>query len=425
MEENKQNMFYGAGQEVFEFAKRNRANLTPAEQILWNYLCKNQVNDLRFKSQHPIGLYIADFYCHAVKLIIELDGSIHKLPEIIKNDIEKDEFYKSNGLKILRFTNQEVFQNINKVLNKIRETASSPSGVGGVEIDLKLIECPRDAIQGLHQFIPTEKKVKYINLLLNSNLFDTIDFGSFVSPKAIPQMADTAEVVKKLDLSNTKSKLLAIIANERGAKDACQFEEISYLGYPFSISETFQIRNTNATILESLERVKLIQEITEKADKQLVIYISMGFGNPYNDEWNAEIAIKWVDELQKLGIEIFSLSDTVGVAKPASIKYLFENLIPKYPNLEFGAHLHTTPDSWIEKVDAAFDAGCRRFDGAILGYGGCPMAADELVGNMAMENLLEYQHPQPLKGSEKQNRINYSPLGAGGELITAFQELIS
>jgi len=277
---------------------------------------------------------------------------------------------------------------------------------------MKLIECPRDAIQGLHQFIPTEKKIKYINLLLESNLFDTIDFGSFVSPKAISQMADTAEVVRGLDLSKSNANLLAIIANERGATDASQFEQISYLGYPFSISETFQLRNTNATIAESLERVKAIQEISEKFDKQLVIYISMGFGNPYGDEWNAEIAIKWVDELQKLGIKIFSLSDTVGVATPESITYLFENLIPKYPNLEFGAHLHTTPDTWQEKVEAAYRAGCRRFDGAILGYGGCPMAADELVGNMPMENLLTY-HSAP-KGEL-----------AIEQLISAFQELIS
>ncbi len=277
---------------------------------------------------------------------------------------------------------------------------------------MKLIECPRDAIQGLHQFIPTEKKIKYINLLLESNLFDTIDFGSFVSPKAIPQMADTAEVVRGLDLSKSNAKLLAIIANERGATEASQFEQISYLGYPFSISETFQLRNTNATIAESLERVKAIQEISEKFDKQLVIYISMGFGNPYGDEWNAEIAIKWVDELQKLGIKIFSLSDTVGVATPESITYLFENLIPKYPNLEFGAHLHTTPDTWQEKVEAAYKTGCRRFDGAILGYGGCPMAADELVGNMPMENLLTY-HSAP----KRELAIE--------QLISAFQELIS
>jgi hydroxymethylglutaryl-CoA lyase len=281
---------------------------------------------------------------------------------------------------------------------------------------MKLIECPRDAIQGLHQFIATEKKVKYINLLLESNLFDTIDFGSFVSPKAIPQMADTAEVVRGLDLGQSKTKLLAIIANERGAIEACQFDKISYLGYPFSISETFQLRNTNATITESLERVKAIQEITQKADKQLVIYISMGFGNPYGDAWNAEIALKWVDELQKLGIKIFSMSDTVGVATPDSIQYIFENLIPKYPNLEFGSHLHTTPDAWQEKIEAAYKAGCRRFDGAMLGYGGCPMAANELVGNMPMENLLPLT-PKTLPTPKGEFDIDL--------IKTAFQELIS
>ncbi|MFY7911952.1 MAG: DUF559 domain-containing protein [Emticicia sp.] len=402
----KENMFYGATPEIFEFAKRNRANPTPAEDLLWNYLCKNQLDGLRFKRQHPIGQYIADFYCHSVKLVIELDGSIHRLPQVFQNDLEKEDFIKANGLKILRFTNQEVFKNVNDILNKIRESANPPLGVRG----MKLIECPRDAIQGIKHFIPTEKKIKYINLLLESNLFDTIDFGSFVSPKAIPQMADTAEVVRGLDLSQTQTKLLAIIANERGATEACQFEQISYLGYPFSISETFQLRNTNATIAESLERVKAIQEITEKADKQLVIYISMGFGNPYGDDWNAEIAIKWVDELQNLGIKIFSLSDTVGVATPESITYLFENLIPKYHHLEFGAHLHTTLDTWQEKVDAAYNAGCRRFDGAFMGYGGCPMAADELVGNMPMENLL----PPPPKGEYNIEHF-----------ISAFQELIA
>lgn len=286
---------------------------------------------------------------------------------------------------------------------------------------IKLVECPRDAIQGIKHFIPTEKKIKYINLLLESNLFDTIDFGSFVSPKAIPQMADTAEVVRGLDLSKSKSKLLAIIANERGATEASQFEKISYLGYPFSISETFQVRNTNATIAESLERAKAIQEIAEKADKQLVIYVSMGFGNPYGDEWNAEIAIKWVDKLQKLGIKIFSLSDTVGVATPESITYLFENLIPKYPNLEFGAHLHTTPDTWKEKIDAAYNAGCRRFDGAILGYGGCPMAADELVGNMDSENLINFDLENNIHTKNQiEKKLNQLSI-----LKTAFQELIS
>lgn len=253
---------------------------------------------------------------------------------------------------------------------------------------MKIIECPRDAIQGLHHFIATEKKIAYINQLLSTNLFDTIDFGSFVSPKAIPQMADTNAVVGKLNLADTKTKLLAIIANERGALEASAFEQISYLGYPFSVSETFQIRNTNATIAESLERVKIIQEICEKTKKQLVLYISMGFGNPYGDIWNAEIVLNWVEKLKIYGIKIFSLSDTVGIATPESIGYLFESLIPAHPNLEFGAHLHTTPETWREKIESAYQAGCRRFDGAMLGYGGCPMAADELVGNMPTENLL-------------------------------------
>lgn len=262
---------------------------------------------------------------------------------------------------------------------------------------MKIIECPRDAIQGLHQFIPTEKKIAYINQLLASNLFDIIDFGSFVSPKAIPQMADTKAVVEGLNLSGTKTKLLAIIANERGALEASAYEKISYLGYPFSVSETFQLRNTNATIPESLERVKGIQEICEKAEKQLVLYISMGFGNPYGDVWNAEIVLGWVEKLKKSGIKIFSLSDTVGIATPENISYLFKSLIPAHPDLEFGAHLHTTPDSWKEKVESAYQAGCRRFDGAILGYGGCPMAADELVGNMPTENLLAFAENTDLK----------------------------
>ncbi|GAB3509793.1 hydroxymethylglutaryl-CoA lyase [Emticicia fontis] len=255
---------------------------------------------------------------------------------------------------------------------------------------MKIIECPRDAIQGLHHFIPTEKKIAYINELLASNLFDTIDFGSFVSPKAIPQMADTKGILYGDYLFESKTKLLAIIANERGAQEASAYERINYLGYPFSVSETFQLRNTNATISESLERVKGIQEICEKTSKQLVLYISMGFGNPYGDVWNAEIVLEWVEKLKQLGIKIFSLSDTVGVANPESIRYLFENLIPKHPDLEFGAHLHTTPDTWKEKIESAYGAGCRRFDGAILGYGGCPMAADELVGNMPTENLLSF-----------------------------------
>ena len=253
----------------------------------------------------------------------------------------------------------------------------------------KIIECPRDAMQGRHDFIPTERKADYLQQLLKCG-FDTLDFGSFVSPKAIPQMRDTAEVLARLDLSATETKLLAIVANRRGAKDALQHPEIDYLGYPFSISETFQLRNTNATLAESVDRVKQIQEMVRAAGKELVIYISMGFGNPYGDPWNVEVVEQWVNQLAELDIRIFQLSDTVGVSNPASISYLFGNLIPRYPDLEIGAHLHTTPTTWYEKVEAAYTAGCRRFDGAVRGFGGCPMAKDDLTGNMATENLLGY-----------------------------------
>jgi hydroxymethylglutaryl-CoA lyase len=254
---------------------------------------------------------------------------------------------------------------------------------------VQIIECPRDAMQGLHDFIETDVKAAYINQLLRVG-FHTIDFGSFVSPKAIPQMRDTRQVLEKLDLSTTETKLLAIIANERGAEEAANIQEITYLGYPFSVSETFQIRNTNATIQESVERVKMIQETCIKKDKKLVLYISMGFGNPYGDPWNAEVVMEWVDKLSHLGITIFSLSDTVGVSNPQSISYLFNNLIPAYPNLEIGAHLHTQPHNWREKIHAAYEHGCRRFDAAMKGYGGCPMAKDDLTGNMATENLVSY-----------------------------------
>lgn len=262
---------------------------------------------------------------------------------------------------------------------------------------VKLIECPRDAMQGIHDFIPTEKKIAYINSILKCG-FDTVDFGSFVSPKSIPQMRDTAEVLQGLDLPSPAgegqgmraSKLLAIIANTRGAEDAVAFDEISYLGFPFSISETFQQRNTNSSIAESLKRVEEIQSLCQKKNKQLVIYISMAFGNPYGDIWNVGIVEEWVRKLSQLDIKIFALSDTIGVSNPENITYLFSNLIPALPKLEFGAHLHTTPATWEEKVDAAFKAGCRRFDGAIKGYGGCPMAADKLTGNMPTENLLSY-----------------------------------
>ena len=254
---------------------------------------------------------------------------------------------------------------------------------------IKIIECPRDAMQGLKEFIPTESKIAYINQLLKVG-FDTIDFGSFVSPKAIPQLRDTAEVLANLDLSATNSKLLAIVANQRGAEEAAQFREIDYLGYPFSISETFQLRNTNATILESLDRVKEIQEICLYKNKKLVIYISMGFGNPYGDPWNVEIVQRWVDEMVNLDIGILSLSDTIGVSNPSNISYLFSSLIPKYPSIEIGAHLHTEPSNWREKIHAAATNGCTRFDAAMRGYGGCPMAKDDLTGNMATENLVSY-----------------------------------
>lgn len=256
--------------------------------------------------------------------------------------------------------------------------------------EVKLIECPRDAMQGIKShFIPTELKAKYINSLLNVG-FDTIDFGSFVSPKAIPQMRDTDKVLNLLDLSSTRSKLLAIVANVRGANDACVFEEIDYLGYPFSISENFQMRNTHKTISESVDILRDILNIANRHNKEVVAYLSMGFGNPYGDPWNEEIVAKWTEKLAKYGVKIVSLSDTIGSSTPEVIDYLFSSLIPKYPQIEFGAHLHTTPNKWFEKVDSAYKAGCRRFDGAIKGYGGCPMAKDELTGNMPTEKMLSY-----------------------------------
>ena len=254
---------------------------------------------------------------------------------------------------------------------------------------VKIIECPRDAMQGIKDFIPSKEKVQYIQSLLRVG-FDTIDFGSFVSPKAIPQMVDTAEVLAQLDLSKTTSKLLAIIANTRGANDASKHSEIDYLGYPFSISENFQMRNTHKTIAQSVVTLSEILEIADKTNKQVVVYISMGFGNPYGDPWNVDIVGEWTERLSKMGVDILSLSDTIGSSNPENIDYLFSNLIPKYSNIEFGAHLHTTPSSWFEKIDAAYKAGCRRFDGAIQGFGGCPMAKDELTGNMPTEKMLSY-----------------------------------
>ena len=255
--------------------------------------------------------------------------------------------------------------------------------------DLQLIECPRDAMQGLHEFIPTETKINYINSLIKCG-FDTIDFGSFVSPKAIPQMRDTADVLKGLDI-NEKTKLLAIIANERGATDACTFDEINYLGFPFSVSETFQQRNTNSSISDSLKNVDKIQNLAIKNNKELVVYLSMGFGNPYGDEWNADIVIKWCQVLyDKLGIKIQALSDTIGVASKESVSYLFKEIIPILPEVNFGAHLHTLPENAKGIIESAYNAGCRRFDSAIKGFGGCPMAKDDLTGNMPTELMLEW-----------------------------------
>jgi hydroxymethylglutaryl-CoA lyase len=255
---------------------------------------------------------------------------------------------------------------------------------------IKIVECPRDAMQGMKEFIPTEQKIEYINALLKVG-FHTIDFGSFVSEKAIPQMKDTRAVLAGLDLDNTKSKLLAIVANQRGATDAAEYEEIHYIGFPFSISETFQMRNTNSTIEESFVRVSEIQEICKRNDKKLVVYVSMGFGNPYGDLYSPDIAIAWSDRLyRELGVEIIALSDTIGVATPEIIIELYSNLIPAIPQVEFGAHMHTTPDTWHEKIDAAYKAGCRRFDGAMKGFGGCPMAKDDLTGNMPTELMLTY-----------------------------------
>ena len=254
---------------------------------------------------------------------------------------------------------------------------------------IKIIECPRDAMQGIKPFIPTERKVDYIQSLLRVG-FDTIDFGSFVSPKAIPQMVDTSEVLAQLDLSHTTSKLLAIIANTQGAAMASVHKEIQYLGFPFSISENFQMRNTHKTIAESLITLQEILEIADKTNKEVVTYISMGFGNPYGDQWNVDVVGDWTEKLATMGVKILSLSDTIGSSTPEVISYLFSNLIPKYPNIEFGAHLHTTPDKWFEKIDAAYQAGCRRYDGAIQGFGGCPMAKDDLTGNMPTEKMLSY-----------------------------------
>jgi hydroxymethylglutaryl-CoA lyase len=255
---------------------------------------------------------------------------------------------------------------------------------------VKIIECPRDAMQGLHDFIPTEQKIAYHQKLLSCG-FDTIDIGSFVSPKAIPQLKDTAAVLAGIDMSETKSKLLVIVGNKRGAAEACAQEKVSYLGYPFSISETFLRRNINSSIDDSLQRIEEINELCLQHGKKLVIYISMGFGNPYGEPWDVNIVTGWCYKLVRLfDAGIISLSDTIGTSTPASIRYLFSQLVPELPEVQFGAHLHTTPSTWQEKIEAAYSSGCRRYDGAIKGFGGCPMAADKLTGNMPTERMLGY-----------------------------------
>lgn len=255
--------------------------------------------------------------------------------------------------------------------------------------EIQLIECPRDAMQGWQHFIPTAKKIEYINSLLQVG-FDTIDFGSFVSAKAIPQMADTVEVIRNLELGTSTTKLLAIVANTRGAADAVAFDEITYLGFPFSISPTFQLRNTNSTQQESLQRIDEIQDLCIKHNKKLVVYLSMGFGNPYNDAYNDEVLLQWADEMVNRKIEIISLADTVGLGTPQQISFALETLIPKYTNTNFGVHLHSTATNWQPKLQAAINAGCKRFDGALKGIGGCPMAQDDLVGNMDSEKMIAH-----------------------------------
>ncbi len=261
----------------------------------------------------------------------------------------------------------------------------------------QLIECPRDAMQGWAHFIPTAEKIKYLNALLKVG-FDVLDFGSFVSAKAIPQLADTKEVIAGLEMGNSNTKLLAIIANTRGAEEAVQYDEITYLGFPFSISETFQMRNTNKTISQSLAQVEEMQALCVQKNKELVIYISMGFGNPYGDEYNADVAVNWVRKLSGLGITTIAMADTVGVAQPDNISWIYNHLMAEFKGINIGAHFHSTADTWEEKIAAAYNAGCLRYDSAIRGIGGCPMAEDKLVGNIATENIIGWceQHNIPL-----------------------------
>lgn len=280
----------------------------------------------------------------------------------------------------------------------------------------KIIECPRDAWQAIHNYIPVEKKALYINKLLEIG-FDTIDFGSFVSPKIMPQMKDTAELISYLDLTHTSTRLLSIVANEKGAEIACSFPEIQDIGYPFSLSDTFQIRNTHKTMEESVGVISSIQNMAVKSDKKAVLYLSMGFGNPYGDYWHPDLLTNWVTKLSAEGITTFSLSDTIGLAIPKDITYLFQTLQATFPELEFGAHFHSTPNGWFEKIDAAYQAGCRRFDSSISGFGGCPMAQDELVGNIPTEKLLGYLNENQDSFTFDQSRLK--------EAISLFSQTIN
>jgi hydroxymethylglutaryl-CoA lyase len=276
---------------------------------------------------------------------------------------------------------------------------------------VKIVECPRDAMQGIGPWIPTETKAAYINGLLGVG-FDTVDFGSFVSPKAVPQMKDSAEVLKRLNRPPGSARLLCIVANERGAREAAAYDAVDCLGYPFSISETFQMRNTHATVGQSLTTVRTVRDVCEKSKKELVVYLSMAFGNPYGDPWSVDLAAAWVQTLAGEGVGVISLADTVGLAAAGDVGGLFASLVPAYPGIEFGVHLHCRPDNWKEKADAAFRGGCRRFDSAIRGYGGCPMAGDALVGNLPTENLIQYLEEKGVETGIDKNRFNQAVLAA-------------
>ncbi|MDA9572947.1 hydroxymethylglutaryl-CoA lyase [Flavobacteriaceae bacterium] len=263
---------------------------------------------------------------------------------------------------------------------------------------VKIIECPRDAMQSIKTFIPTNIKLSYLQSVVDVG-FDVVDIGSFVSPKAIPQLSDTSIIIDSIDLSNSNSKLLVIVANKKGAISASKFDKIDYLGYPFSISENFQMRNTNKTITDSENELAEILFIAEKANKKVVVYLSMCFGNPYGDPWNLDIVNKWVQKLSEMGVKIISLSDTIGTSNPESIKSIFNSVLKNHNEIEFGAHLHSDPNTWHEKIQSAYESGCRRFDGAIKGFGGCPMASNELVGNMPTEKILSYLNTKKISNN--------------------------